>query len=58
MTNFTVPNNSCSMKYALKSVPGLAGVGVPYGDGDGPMELRPEGTDQNSDPTTLISTKN
>ena len=36
MTNFTMPNNSCSMKYALKSVPGLADVGVPHGDGDGP----------------------
>ena len=36
MTNFTVPNNSCSMKYALKSVPGLADVGVLHGAGDGP----------------------
>ena len=36
MTNFTVPNNSCSMKYALKSVSGLADVGVPHGDEDGP----------------------
>ena len=36
MTNFTMPNNFCSMKYALKSVPGLADVGVPQGDGDGP----------------------
>ena len=36
MTNFTMPNNSCSMNYALKSVPGLADVGVPHGDGDGP----------------------
>ena len=36
MTNFTMPNNSCSMKYALKSVPGLADVGVLHGDGDGP----------------------
>ena len=35
MTNFIMPNNSCSMKYALKSVPGLADVGVPHGDGDG-----------------------
>ena len=24
------------MKYAVKSVPGLADVGVPHGDGDGP----------------------
>ena len=28
MTNITMPNNSCSMKYALKLVPGLADVGV------------------------------
>ena len=34
------------MKYALKTVPGLADVGVPHGDWDGPMELRPEGPDQ------------
>ena len=36
MTNFTMPNNSCSMKYALKSVPGLADDGVPHGDEGGP----------------------
>ena len=36
MTNFTIPNNISFMKYALKSVPGLADVGVPHGDGDGP----------------------
>ena len=36
MTNFTMPNNISSMKYALKSVPGLADVGVAHGDGDGP----------------------
>ena len=36
MTNFDMPNNISSMKYALKSVPGLADVGVPYGAGDGP----------------------
>ena len=29
------------MKYALKPVPGLADVGVPHGDGDGP-ELYPD----------------
>ena len=29
----SVPNNSYSMKYALKSVPGLADVGVLHGDG-------------------------
>ena len=36
MTNFTMPNKFSSMKYSLKSVPGLADVGVPHGDGDGP----------------------
>ena len=36
MTNFTVPNNSLFMKYALKSVSGLAVVEVPHGDEDGP----------------------
>ena len=36
MTNFIMPNNTSSMKYALKSVPGLADVEVPHGDGDGP----------------------
>ena len=35
MTNFTMPNNMSSMKYAEKSVPGLADIGVPHGDGDG-----------------------
>ena len=28
MTHFTMPNNISSMKYALKSVPGHADVGV------------------------------
>ena len=36
MTDFIMPNNSCSMKYALKSGPGVADVWVPHGDGDGP----------------------
>ena len=36
MTNFPMPNNISSVKYALKSVPGLADAGVPHGDGDGP----------------------
>ena len=31
MTNFTLPNNASSVKYALKSVPGLADAGVPMG---------------------------
>ena len=33
MTNITMPNNTFSMIYVLKSVPGLADVGVPHGDG-------------------------
>ena len=41
MTNFTMPNNSCSMKHALKSVPGLADVGALHGDEDGPRALAP-----------------
>ena len=36
MTNSVMPNNVSLMKYALKYVPGLADVGVPHGDGDGP----------------------
>ena len=36
MLIFTIPNNISSMKYSLKSVPGLADVGVLHGDGDGP----------------------
>ena len=36
MTNFDMPNDVYSMKYALKSVPGLADVGVPHGVGDSP----------------------
>ena len=35
MTKLTVPNNFSFMNYAEKSVPGLADVGVPHGDGDG-----------------------
>ena len=35
MTNFDMPNNVSSMKYTLRSVPGLADVGVPHGVGDG-----------------------
>ncbi len=31
ITNFTIPNNTSSMKYALLSVPGLADVGAPLG---------------------------
>ena len=29
------------MKYPLKAVPGLADVGDPHGDGDGPVALAP-----------------
>ena len=36
ITNFTMPNNISSMKYPLKSDPGLTDVGVLHGDGDGP----------------------
>ena len=41
MTNFNMSNNIASMKYALKSVPGLADVGVPHGDEDGPRTAAP-----------------
>ena len=34
MTNFTMPNSISSIESALKSVPGLADVRVPHGDGD------------------------
>ena len=56
MTNFTMPNNSCSMKYALKSVPGLADVGVPHGDGDGPRTPPRclEGSEFFSDPSKYL----
>ena len=36
MTSFFMPNNVSFMKYALKYVPGLANVGDPHGDADGP----------------------
>ena len=41
MTDLTMPNKVSSIKYALKSVPGLADVGVPHGDGDDPLTLAP-----------------
>ena len=41
MTNFTMVNNISSMKYSLKSVPGLADVGALHGDEDGPRALAP-----------------
>ena len=34
--NLAMPNNIPSMKYSLKSAPGLADVGVLHGVGDGP----------------------
>ena len=43
ITNFTMPNNISSMKYALKSVPGLPDVGVLNGVGDGLVRLHPDG---------------
>ena len=36
MTDLTMPINFSFMKYAEKSVPGLADVEVPHGDVDGP----------------------
>ena len=36
MTNLTMPNNILTMKFPLKSIPGLADVGVPHGVGDSP----------------------
>ena len=57
MTNFIMPNNTSSMIHALKSVPGLADVGVPHGDEDGP-EPRPQGPDQKCPHTTVFSMKN
>ena len=41
MTNFDMPNNISSMKYAQTSVPGLADVGVPHGDEDGSVTPAP-----------------
>ena len=41
MTNFDMPNKVSSMKYALKSVPGLPDVGVLHGGEDGPRTLAP-----------------
>ena len=41
MTDLTMSNNFSFMKYAEKSVPGLADVGVPHGDGDGPRTPAP-----------------
>ena len=37
ITYLTMPNSIFFMKCAEKSVPGLADVGVPHGDGDGSL---------------------
>ena len=36
MTHFDMPINVTTVKYALKSVTGLADIRVPHGDGDCP----------------------
>ena len=41
MTNLTMPKNFFFMKYAQKSVSGLADVGAPHGDEDGPRTPAP-----------------
>ena len=41
ITNLTMPNNFSFMKYAQKSVPGLADVEVPHGVGDGRPRTTP-----------------
>ena len=43
MTNFIMPNNISSLKYALTSVPGLADAGVPHGDGELHPHVRESG---------------
>ena len=56
MTNFTMSKNISSMNCALKSVLGLADVGVLHGDGDGPRALALRS--RKSQHTTVISVKN
>ena len=41
VTTLTMPNNFSYINDAEKSVPGLADVGVPHGDGDGPVTMAP-----------------
>ena len=48
MTNLTMPNNVSFMKCAPKSVPGLPDLGVPHGDGDGPVTPAPGSRSKNS----------
>ena len=57
VTNLTIPNKSSLMNYALKSVSGVADVGDPMNARMAP-QLQPEGPDQKSAPTMLISMKN
>ena len=57
MTNLTMSNNLSFMKYPLKSVPGLADVGVLHGDEVGPRALA-QGPDQKSTHDMLIGMKN
>ena len=40
-TNLSMPNNLYYVMHALKSVPGLADVGVSHGVGDGPRTQAP-----------------
>ena len=41
MTNKTMPNKMYLVTYALKSVPGIADIGVPHGDGNSPVTPAP-----------------
>ena len=41
MNDFTMLDSISSMNYVLKSVPGLADVGVPHADEDGPRTPAP-----------------
>ena len=45
---FDMPNNFSSNKYTLKSVQGLNDVGVPHGDGDGPVTPAPGSGSKNA----------
>ena len=55
MTNLTMPSKIFFMKYAPKTVPGVADAGDPHGGEDDLPELRPEGPDQKYTYATLIS---
>ena len=58
MINLTMPNNICSMKYALKSIPGLPDVGVPHGDGSRTQARCLEGVRKNIQVTNLTMLNN